>query len=417
MSMLDDLRGWANMLTGSGVSNEVPSSFVTRGSLTGDAFGLTGLSGLPAVTETTAQSITAVNACVNLLSGALAALPVNIFARSQDGQREKLHNDDFWWLLNEEFSPRWLAHSGWEFLMRSRLFHGDGFAEIIRRGPKIIGLRPHHPNRVQVAPWSDGSRLAYQVQPEPWEKDRKARVIDQDDMLHVPGWGFDGIRSMSPLRFALRSAGGVALATQDFAGQFFANQARPDYVLTTDKGLNAEQLEQLRASIDEKHSLAAGNASRPMLLQGGLKVESVSLTNVDAELIATRGFQIEEISRAFGVPPHMIGRSEKASSWGSGIAEMGAAFVRYTLRSHLNAFQNEINRKFFRTSAKCAEFDTFELERGDMKTMFETYRMALGRAGEPGFMTVNEVRDAVYLNRRDDGDALNSGVTDAQPAL
>src|SRR3546814_20363787 len=70
--------------------------------------------------------------------------------------------------------------------------------------------------------------------------------------LHVPGLGFNGTRSLSPLRHALRVTGGVSLAGQEHTGQFFANQARPDYVLRTDKSLDGEQVENLRSQIDEK---------------------------------------------------------------------------------------------------------------------------------------------------------------------
>lgn len=238
-------------------------------------------------------------------------------------------------------------------------------------------------------------------------------------MLHVPGLGFDGCRSLSPLRYALRMTGAVALATQDFSAQFFGNMARPDYALTTAATLGKEAVEDLRAQIDEKHSRAAGMAGRPMLLQGGLDIKSISLPNEDAELVATRQFQIEEIARVYGIPPFMIGHNEKTTSWGSGVGEMGKAFVRYALRQHLNAFQNEINRKFFRSAGRVAEFDTFELESGDMKQLFEAFRIAVGRAGEPGFMTVDEVRSKINLNRVAGGDALNPGTgnVQAQPAV
>jgi hypothetical protein len=79
---------------------------------------------------------------------------------------------------------------------------------------------------------------------------------------------------------------------------------------------------------------------------------------------------------------------------------MGAGFVRYTLRDHLNTFQNEINRKFFRTTRRCAEFDTTELERADMLALFNAMRVALGRAGEPAFMTLEEVRTFLRLPRK-----------------
>lgn len=401
------------------VDNATPLPAITRGSEMYEVFTGMPSNGLPLMTETSAQTVSAVYACVNLIAGAIATLPMDIMQRDSEGQRKKLHNDPLWWILNEEFSPRWVAFSGWEFLCRSRLFYGDGFAEILRSGSRIIGLRPLHPLRVQVAPYPDGSRLVYVVTPEPWEQSQERRVIDQDDMLHVPGWGFDGLRSMSVLRYALRQAGGVALATQDFSGQFFGNQARPDYVLTTEGKLDVEQIEILKRQVEEKHGRASGNAGKPMVLTGGLKIEQVSLSNSDAELIATRGFQIEEIARIYGTPPWMIGRTEKSTTLPGGIEQQGEAFYRYTLQSHLTAFKNEINRKFFRTVGKVAEFDKFALTSGDMKTMFEAFRSALGRAGEPGFMTQNEVRDRLGMNRHNDSTAdsfFTGAPTNAQPA-
>ncbi|NBT33207.1 MAG: phage portal protein, partial [Rhodobacteraceae bacterium] len=128
----------------------------------------------------------------------------------------------------------------------------------------------------------------------------------------------------------------------------------------------------------------------------------------DMQLLQTRKFQVEEICRAFGVQPFMVGHTEKTSSWGTGVEAMGAGFVRYTLRRHLNAFQNEINRKLFRTSATCAEFDTTELERGDTASMFAAVRVALGRAGEPAFMTIEEARTLLRLPREMSGTIPNN---------
>lgn len=398
----------------------VPISQVTRGSEMWETFTGGNGNGLPAVTEISVQSVTAAYGCVNLIAGALANMPMEISAKQANGQRQKLFDDPALDLLNMQFSPRWSAFSAWEFLCRSRLFHGDGFAEIMRRGSQIAGLRPLHPLRVQVAPWTDGSRLAYVVTPESWEADQTRRVIDQDDMLHVAGWGFDGLRSLSPLRYALRQAGGVALATQDFSGQFFANRARPDYALSTDQRLSEEDIEKLRAMVDEKHSRASGNAGRPMLLQGGLKIEQVSMSNEDAELILTRGFQIEEICRVYGVPPWMVGRTEKNTTLPGGIATQGEMFVRYTLGSHMTAFQNEINRKIFARQGKVAEFDRFAFTSGDLETMFTAFRTAIGRAGEPGIMTQNEVRARLGLNRSDEpgADQLFTGASaNAQPSV
>lgn len=401
------------------IQNATPISAVTPGSEMFEVFtGMPPTGGLPVVNERTALTLSAVWACVSLIAGAISTLPMHVYQRKADGERKRLDSDDLWWILNEEFCPRWVASAGWEWMVLSRLFHGDAFAEIKRTGARITGIVPLHPLRTEPVIWPDGTRLAYVVSPEPGLANQSVRVLDQDDVLHVPGLGFDGRRSLSPLRHALRMSGAVALATQDYSGQFFGNMARPDYALSTEQGLDKEAIELLRTQLDEQHARRRGQAGRPMLLQGGLKVEAISLSNEDAELIASRQFQIEEIARVYGVPPFMIGHNEKTTSWGSGVAEMGTAFVRYVLRSHLNAFQNEINRKFFRTAAKCSEFDTFELERADMKSLFEAFRAALGRAGEPGFLTVNEVRKFLNFNKVDGGDDLAQGGSDAaQPAV
>jgi len=139
----------------------------------------------------------------------------------------------------------------------------------------------------------------------------------------------------------------------------------------------------------------------------------------EMQLLETRKFQVEEIARAFGVQPFMIGHTEKTSIWGPGVESMGAGFVRYTLRDHLNTFQNEMNRKFFAKSDKCAEFDTAELERADTAAMYNAVRVALGRAGEPAFMTLEEARTMLRLPQKMAGTVPNheatKGGTDEPP--
>jgi HK97 family phage portal protein len=178
---------------------------------------------------------------VNLIAGAISSLPLHLYKRDREGNRERLFDDPLWWVLNEEFTPRWSAAVGWEYLVASRLLLGDGFARIHpprRRGPK--GLEPIHPNRVTVLPSIDGSRLIYSIEPDPTivpprgQAAPQRMVLDQDDMIHISGSGFDGIRTPSPLRNMLRMSGSVALSAQEFSARFFANGARPDYALQTD---------------------------------------------------------------------------------------------------------------------------------------------------------------------------------------
>ena len=405
------------------IKNEVdqtPITEIVRGS---DAwhrlFGPGSSAGLPVPTVSSALTSTAVYACTNLISTAIMALPLNLFKVDiSNGERDRQFNDDLIWVLNEEMSARWAASAGWEFLSCSMLFEGDAFALIERdRAGRPIGLTPAHPGRVNVCCTTDGSRLVYDVAPE-WfggQQVGSRRIVDQDDMVHVPGWGFDGRRGLSPLRSALRNAGAVAIASQEYAGRFYANNARPDYALQTDSGLGKEKVQELREQIDEHHNGVA-NSHRPMILHSGLKVaQNWQISPIDMQLLESRQFQVEEIARAYGVPPFMIGHNEKTTSWGSGVEGMGKAFVRYTLRQYLHKFEVELNRKLFRTASRIVEFDTSDLERADFQTLMTALRAGVGRAGEPQIMSQNEARAILRLNKADGGDKVGFNPGQAMP--
>jgi HK97 family phage portal protein len=380
-----------------------------------ELFGDVGI--LQGPSEQTALTVSAIYASINLIAGAISGLPMHVYKVAANGERDRAPSDPLWWVLNEEFTPRWNAAAGWEFLVKSLLLQGDFFA-VIRRNAAAqpIGIQPIHPDRVTVAINYIDDRLIYLIAPE--FVGMKELVLDQDDVLHVPGFGFDGIRGMSPLRYALRMTGAVAMATQDFSAAFFANSARPDFALRTEQKLGPDAIQQLRDQLAERHQGVA-RAFRPMVLQGGLDIKPITMPIDDIQLVAMRQFQIEEIARVYGIPPFMIGHNEKTTSWGSGVEAMGTGFVRYTLRQHLNKIETEFNRKLFRTASRRVEFDTFDLERADMKSMFEAYRVALGRAGEPGWITATEVRERLNMKRKPDG-TLNTGAptneTTPQPA-
>jgi HK97 family phage portal protein len=382
---------------------DIGSAEIKRGDGVWESLG--GNTGSPS--EASAMRVTSVYACVQLVAGAIASMPMHIYRRAHDGDLTKDVNAELWWVLNEEFAPRWAASAGWSYLVQSKLLHGDGFAEIIRGpGGTIKALMPIHPLRVEPIVSSDGMRLVYRVNPDPTiiKPDGKAariRVIDQDDMLHVAGFGFNGLRSMSALRNALATSGTLAINAQDFSSNFLKNLGRPDFALETDGNLTDPQFARLQEMLDQHRGPM--NSGKPMLLEGGLKIQTLTMPLEDMQLLETRKFQVEEICRVFGVPPFMIGHTEKTSSWGTGVSAMGAGFVRFALRDHLNAFQNEINRKFFRTASKVAEFDTAELERADLGVMMAAIRQAVGRAGEPSIMSVEEGRQMLRLPRKISG--------------
>ena len=396
-------RRHAERVRAAGVS--YPSSAGVKGSELYDWF-TGGISlGSTAVTERSAMGVSAVYACVALIGGAIASLPLPIYRRT-DGGRERA-NHPVWWLLNEQPHPDMSAAAFWEYLLTANLLYGDAFAEIVRTSPNtnaVRWLRPLHPRCVQVDCLEKDNGLVYTVT-DP-DGDEPTRTILGADMLHIPGVGFNGKRSLSPVRHAARNAVGIALAADEWSAGFFQNGARPDFALTTDGTLKPEQIDSLRDQWANRHAGAA-NRGKPVVMQGGLKVQPLTVPAEDAQLIETRRMQVEDIARIYGVPPHMIGHTTASTSWGSGIEQQAIGFVRFTLQRHLARIEQEINRKFWPRSLQYfAEFNVSGLERGDYKTRNEGYRVALGRAGEPGWMTINEVRRMENLPPLPEGDKI-----------
>ena len=358
------------------------------------------------VTADSAMKVSAVYGCVSLIAGAIATLPLGVFERTADGRDKADHT--YWWLFNEQASEGWTSSAAIEYIISSKLFYGDGFGRLIRaKGGRVLGWEPLHP--LSVYPFRHDGKILYRVT----KSGEAPYTLDSSDVLHLPSLGFDGLTSPSPITYAAREAIGTAISAQQFSGQFFAGGANFDYALKTATKLTAEQLTQLTASLRAR---AQTGPRGPLILSGGLEPAQLSVNSKDAEILATRLFTVEEICRVFGVPPHMVGHTDKTTSWGSGIESQGIGFVRYTLQRHLTPMAQEINRKLWPVRERFfVEHITAALERGDLKGRYEAYRIAMGRAGEMPFMDANEVRRLENMPPNENLQ-INPGKAGEQPA-
>lgn len=372
------------------------------------------------VTPDSAMRVAAVYACVERIAGGIATLPCNVYERSWDPTRRRyirreVEDAPMWWLLNEEPTPAWTSAAHWNSLIEYRLLRGDAFTEIKRRPdgtPKELVPLPWGSVVVEPYTLQIGSRLMYAV-----NDGVKVRGVDQDDMLHFPGFGFDGRRGRSVISHAARNAAGNALAMDEYAGKFFAGGAHPSIVLQTDKGLTDQAIKQLREEFMTRYAGVRNAHAAPLVLANGVKASPVSLTAEDAQLLEARKFQVVDIARAFGVPPHLIGETSASTSWGSGLEALGRGFVMYTLATHLAVIEQELNRKLFRTVKRFVEFDRSALMQGDHAAQALYFRAALGGPGAgPGWMSVNDVRNEKNLPPVDGEDSIFDPNETGEPA-
>ncbi len=348
------------------------------------------------VNPQTALRVSVVYSCVSLISGAIAQFPLPIYQRDEDGRTRVDH--DYWWLLNEQFNGVWSAAAGWEYMVANMLLRGDGIGYLMRnRAGQVIGIMPFHRDDVRidkVLPDNPRNphRLRYYFQTEVG-----AFGAEQEDVLHIPGFGFNGVSSMSVIQWGARNGIGIAIQGDTHAGRFFSEGGKPEIAITAPGKMTPDMQQDFVAAWIRKYGGVSANRRVPMILTEGLGLKELTMSAVDQQLLESRQWQVIDIARAFGVPPHMVGELSKSSSWGQGLENQGIGFVKYTLAAHLNRIKDELNRKLFLTSRYYTEHNTDKLMEGDSKAQAEFFAKALGGPGSQGWMSVDVVRKVKNL--------------------
>lgn len=364
-----------------------------------------------AVNDKTAMAVTTVFACLSKLAGAMTQLPVGQFRYDKNGDRKRVQDSPLWWLLNEQPHTVWTAASWKEWIVRCVYLRGDQHTQIVRGsdagGGQVKGLLPHHPDlvRARYVKAASGLRVVYDVVD---EFTAQVTTVDQDDMLHFAGFGFNGLRSVSAITHAAKQAVGNSLAASEYTGRTIGEGAMPQIAIEYPDGkkLSPEQAKQLRDSFVATYT-GLGARKLPLVLTEGGKINELNISPVDMQLIEARRFEREDICQALGVPPIIIGDSDKASSWGTGIEQITLGFVKFTVKPMLKRWQEELNRKLFRNAGQFIEFELDALLTGDSKAQNEAFKTALGGPGSgDAYMTVNEVRRIKNLPWVEGGDEL-----------
>lgn len=368
-------------------------------------------SGYP-VNDKSAMQVSTVYACASRLGGAIQQLPINQYRIKPDGSREETKRNDLWYQLNESPSPAWTAAAWWEWVTRCVALRGDQHTEILRNGfGEQKGFKVHHPDYVSAR--RVGFRLVYDVVE---METGRVYTVDQDDMLHFSGFGFDGLSSLSMIQNGAKNGIGNALAAANYTGKSIGEGAMPQISLEYKNKMSPEQSKQLRESFVATYGGVNGRKFPLVLTEGGT-AKALSISPVDMQLLESRQFEREDICQAMGVPPVLIGDNSKTSSWGTGIEQITLGFVKYTIKPHLTRWRQELNRKLFRNAGPFLDYDLDALLLGDSKAQAESDRAALGGPGSGnGYKTVNEVRRSRNLPPIAGGDKLFVAEAAAAPS-
>lgn len=368
------------------------------------------------INDAAVMGLAAAWACVNLLAGTQASLPLFVF-RNVNGQREIAPDHPLYRVLHDSPNADQTALDYWEFATACIELKGNSYSEIERRGDgSVIALDvPIAPDLVQVRRIPGGA-LEYRVT----DNNGKQRIIPQERMFHVRGFGGSPLGGLSTLAFG-RAAFLSALSVERAASQTFRQGARSIGAFVSDKQLNSEQMKQADELVTEKYQ-AAVSQGRPLILNNGFQWHALSINPDDAQMLESRAFSVEEICRFFGVPPFMIGHTEKSTSWGTGLEQQTLGFQKFTLRRRLKRIEMALEKQLLtpadRAQGVTIEFNLEGLLRADTAARATFYKDMTGI----GAMTINEVRGLENLPPVEGGDVprmqmQNVPITDAGNGL
>lgn len=336
------------------------------------------------VTPSGVLGLSAAWACVNLIAGTIATLPLMVYRAQKDGSREVARDHPLYRILHDNPNTDQTAVDYLEFVQSSLEFWGNSYSRIVRSGEKPVSLIPIRPDIVTVDRDERG-RIRYR-----WSEDGQYFERYDDTILHIRGFGGGPFGGLSTLAFA-RNAFGLALATDRAARDTFSNGMRPSGQFVFKEWLTKDQRELVEQRLAEKY-MGAMNAGRPYIAEGGLEYKPISINPEDAQMLETRGFSVDEVCRFFGVPPFMIGHTEKSTSWGTGLAEQVLGFQKFNLRRRLKRIEQAIEKRLLTAADRAAgvtvEFNLEGLLRGDSDKRTAFYTSGLTN----GWMTINEVR-------------------------
>jgi HK97 family phage portal protein len=331
-----------------------------------------------AVSEKTSLGLPAVWRAVNLIAGTVASLPLHAY-RADGDTKTKVTTGQAAALLDNPH-PDMTPFEFWETVVSHMLLWGNAYLWIGRNQlGQVTELWPIHPARVKVGRTSEMGTKIYDVD------GGKAAYTDRT-MLHLPAFGYDGICGVSPIR-AARQGLALALAAEQYGATLFGSGSLATGILQTEQRLDAQQADAIQKRWAAKRS-GLDSAHSTIVLDSGAKFHQLSIPPEDAQFLQSRSFQISEVARMFGVPPHMLMDTDKSTSWGTGIEQQSIGFVVFTLRPWLTRIEQRVTR-LVRPQPVYAKFVVEGLLRGDSAQRAAFYKTMR----EIGAFNGNEIRE------------------------
>lgn len=345
------------------------------------------------VTAITAMECTAVMACARLVANGLAQVPLKVY-RADGGKRLPANDHPLYWLLHRQPNA-WQTSFQWRQTVGLHLMLcGDHVSFVNRSRGQIVEIIPFDPRTVRLSLAQDGYERRYGVTLPNGEQ----ITLTADQVFHVSGPSWCAWKGLEPVRLA-REAIGLSLAIEGEQASLFSNGIQSSGTYSVEGTLDKEQHEALRNYLTASYS--GENRGAPMIVDRSAKWQPHRLNNVDAQTADSRRFQVQEVARAMGVLPLMIGLDDKSNTFASA-EQMFVAHVVHTLGPWYECLEQAMDVQLLgvedASKGYYAKHVVQGLMRGSMKDRAEYLAKGLGAGGSPAWLTQDEAREIEELN-------------------
>lgn len=342
----------APTISGRAVSR-IAQAFIGNGGLWSGSNSTASSSG-QAVNANSALRVSTVWACVGLISEMVAALPLGMYRKLPGGGRESLSDHPVNYVIAISPNAEMTTLQFWQAMCASMLLWGNAYAQIHRAAGRVIGLSFLMPSKMKLKYKKDSSSLEYH-----YSFSDGSREIPADEILHIPAFSLDGLVGLTPISYSADIVGG-AISANLAANSTFKNGMLPTTAFKVDRVMTKEQRAEFREYVESVSG--ALNAGKSPVLEAGVSAEMIGINPKDAQLLETRGWNVEEICRFYRVPPWMVGHTEKNTSWGTGLEQQMLGFLSTSLTIWLRRIETAISKRLLTPAERITTYAEFTLE-------------------------------------------------------
>ncbi len=336
-------------------------------------------------------------ACVRLRAETISTLPLHL--RDEHGKIAKDH--PLYSLLHDTPNADMCAAEFWQAITAMQDLWGNAYALIHRNVTGgVVAIEPLDSEVMTVVRTGSGA-IVYR-----YTKNSKTTEYPESDILHFRGFTLDGLVGLSPISYFAETIGGQVAANKAAQTEFKNGMKAGGFLKTGERILQPEQRERMRSELARYGQ--AENAGKIMILEAGMDIAGSSnfrINPTDAQLLESRYFGIEEVCRAFAVPPPLIGHTDKASSWASSFDALNMGFLTYGMRPVLVRYEQTITRKLLKPAERGKYRPKFSVE-GLLRTDTAARGMYYNQMLQNGVLSRNEVRELEDREHVEGGDVL-----------